>query len=211
MRTLLMRTLLIVYAAWHTLSGEEFATAVDAAYDQIVHWKSNLFKVPSGASGKRFVGELARLFSAFATESTLEAIAIKAAMTMPALLLQKPHAKSKTREHITCLSRRLELWGKGDIKELLREGRVIQRQLPTPSPKGHANKDTAHKFSNLIMNGKVRNALRLLTPNSNSGFLSLDQVTAGGQSVKDILQEKHPDANPAHPEALSGVLSRGSI
>ena len=42
--------------------------------------------------GKRFVGELARLFSAFATESTLEAIAIKTAMTMPALLLQKPHA-----------------------------------------------------------------------------------------------------------------------
>ena len=121
-------------------------------------------------------------------------------MTMPAL--QKPHAKSKTGEHITCLCRRLVLWERGDIEELLREGKVIQRQLPTSSSRGHADKDTAHKFSNLIMNGKVRNALRLLTPNSNSGFLSLDQVTAGGQSVKDILQEKHPDANPAHPEVL---------
>ena len=48
-----------------------------------MHWKSNLFKVPSGASGKQFVGELMRLFSAFAMESMLEeAIAIKAAMTM---------------------------------------------------------------------------------------------------------------------------------
>ena len=46
--------------------------------------------IPSGAQGKRFVGELARLFNAFASESALEVFAIKAAMAMPALLLQKP-------------------------------------------------------------------------------------------------------------------------
>ena len=34
-------------------------------------------------------------------------------MIMPALLLQKPHAKSKIQEHITCLQRRLSLWDKG--------------------------------------------------------------------------------------------------
>ena len=59
---------------------------------------------------KQFVAELARLFEAYATESPIEAFAIKAAMTMPALLLQKPHAKSKTRDHITCLKRCLEIW-----------------------------------------------------------------------------------------------------
>ena len=99
-------------AAWHTLSGEEFATAIDSAYDQIVHWKSNLFKVPSGASGKRFVGELMRLFSAFATESMLEAIAIKVAMTMRWHCYCRNLMRSPRREHITCLSRRLALWGK---------------------------------------------------------------------------------------------------
>ena len=37
--------MLTANAAWHNLSGEEFASAIDSAYDQIVHWKSNLFKV----------------------------------------------------------------------------------------------------------------------------------------------------------------------
>ena len=67
---------------------------------QIVHWRSNLFKVPSGSIGKWFVAKIVHLFEAFATESALEAVALKAAMTLPALLLQKPHAKSKIQEPI---------------------------------------------------------------------------------------------------------------
>ena len=69
-----------------------------------------MFKVPSGKCGKQFVGELTRLFNAFAMESDLESIALKAAMTLPSLMLQKPHAKSKTHDHISCLQCRLSLW-----------------------------------------------------------------------------------------------------
>jgi len=79
----------------------------------------NLFKVPFGACGKQFVAELTRLSNAFALKSDLEAIALKAAMTLPSLMLQKAHAKSKTHEHISCLRRRLSLWEKGDISILL--------------------------------------------------------------------------------------------
>lgn len=77
--------------------------AFDDAYSQVVHWRPNLFKIPSGACGKQFVVELTRLFNAFALESDSESIALKAAMTLPSLMLQKPHAKSKTKEHISCL------------------------------------------------------------------------------------------------------------
>ena len=45
---------------WGDLSGEEFTKAMDDAYAQVVHWRPNLFKVPSGACGKQFVAELAR-------------------------------------------------------------------------------------------------------------------------------------------------------
>ena len=88
---------------WGDLSGQVFSNLIDDAYSQIAHWKANLFKVPSGSIGKQFVAEIARLFEAFATESALEPVALKAAMTLPALLLQKPHAKSKVQEHIACL------------------------------------------------------------------------------------------------------------
>ena len=52
-----------------------------------------------------YIGELARLFEAFANESAYEAFAIKATMTLQALVLQKPNAKCKTRDHISCLQR----------------------------------------------------------------------------------------------------------
>ena len=85
--------------------------------------------IPSGAQGKEYVKELTRMFDAFATESALESIAVTAAMTMPALLLQKPHAKSKSKDHTVCLKRRLELWKLGKIEELISEGRTIQTLL----------------------------------------------------------------------------------
>ena len=57
--------------------------AIDNAYTLVVQWRPNLFKVPSGACGKQFVAELACLFDAFAAESELEVVALKAAMTLP--------------------------------------------------------------------------------------------------------------------------------
>ena len=124
-------------SSWGDLSGEESTKVIDDAYAQIIYWRPNLFKVPSGACGKHFVAEFTRLFNSFAMESDLEAVALKAAMTLPSLMLQKPHAKSKTHDHISCLQRRLSLWEKGDISNLLKEGRALQRSLATsqrPNP-----------------------------------------------------------------------------
>ena len=47
----------------------------------------------------------------------MDGIALKAAMTLPSLMLQKPHAKSKTHDHISCLQRRLNLWRKETFLE----------------------------------------------------------------------------------------------
>ena len=101
----------------------------EPAYSKIVHWKRNIFAVHSGALGKRFVNELARLFRAYADASVLEGVALCAAMVMPALLLQCPR-HSKTRVNKACLERRLHLWEVGDIHSLLHEGRCIQQRLP---------------------------------------------------------------------------------
>ena len=193
-------------SAWHDISGEEFSKAIDEAYGQTVHWIPNSFMVPSGSSGKKFIGELAKLYDAFASESSYESFAIKAAMTMPALLLQKPHSKSKTRDHISCLSRRLELWEKGNITELLKEGKMIQSHLRS-SFGAHPNDDSeklARTFSKLMMEGRIRAALRLLRMNTHTGLLSLDEVinNDSGKTVQDVLEEKHPDAKPAHAETI---------
>ena len=195
-------------ASWQTRTGREFSDAINDAYSQIVHWKRNLFMVPSGAQGKRFVGELARLFNAFANESALEAFAVKAALTMPAL--QKPSAKSKSLDHVNCLRRRFALWEKGDILELLKEGKTIQRQLQGSRSRRDEREEarTAHRFSKLMMEGRVRAALRYLSKREHTGLLSLDQImtedptSSSRKTVREILEDKHPDANPANADAI---------
>ena len=104
---------------WGEIEGEAFCQDIQECYNQIVHWRRNLFKVPSGQAGKSFVRGLTRMFQSYADASALETVALQAAMVMPALLLQKPHAKSKAKEHNVHLNRRLKQWMNGDINGLL--------------------------------------------------------------------------------------------
>ena len=53
--------------------------------------------------------ELTRLMDGYAEGSALESVVLKAAMVMPSLVLQKPHANSKTKDHVTHLDRRLDI------------------------------------------------------------------------------------------------------
>ena len=82
---------------------------IDEAYNDIIHWKRNIFLLPSGATGKAFIREITRLLQAFAEGSVMECIALKASFVMQILLIQKPSQKSKSRDHVTHLKRRLDL------------------------------------------------------------------------------------------------------
>ena len=84
---------------WSEKHGEYLMQIVDHCYDEAVHWRRNLFKIPSGKAGVAFLQELSRLFQAYVESSALEGVALKAAMILPALLLQKPHARWRTKEH----------------------------------------------------------------------------------------------------------------
>ena len=48
-----------------------------------------LFLLPAGAAGKVFIEEMLRLINSWTYKSDLEAIALKALIIMPGLLLQK--------------------------------------------------------------------------------------------------------------------------
>ena len=114
---------------WGVLEGEAFIATIEMAQKEVVHWRINIFSVPSGVIGKKYIGEVTRLYDALAEKTALEPIAMSAAIVLPILLLQKPHQRSKAKEHTSCLTRRLESWLKGDINELLNEGRTIQNRL----------------------------------------------------------------------------------
>ena len=76
-----------------------------------------------------FIEELTFWLRQFNASSKLNPIALKALMILPSLMLQKPSARSKSKEHLECLIRRLELWKKGDINEILREVGIYPGQI----------------------------------------------------------------------------------
>ena len=118
---------------------------------------------------------------------------------MQTLLLQKPSRASKSKDHVTHLQRRLELWTNGDIQELLDEGKCIQKRLR--QAQSISNDDTtARTFRDLMLQGRVQSALRYLSRNTNGGVLKLEDLVparcANGETVlrstRDVLKDKHP-------------------
>ena len=201
---------------WGERDGSSFCNLISSAYSEVVHWRRNVFMVPSGKTGKSFIRELATLYQAYSDASALECIALKACTVMQCLLLQKPHAKSKAKEHAIHLERRLQLWHVGNIDVLLHEGRCIQKRLVSSKTQMFDPEKTARIFSRLMLQGKVKAALRLLSHSENKGVLSLDDLIpvegrqngdAVQQTTRDILLEKHPKGKPAPDGALVDTSS----
>ena len=46
---------------WNGVASIQFTNELNNAYKKIVHWKSNLFMLPSGATGKNYIEEVTRL------------------------------------------------------------------------------------------------------------------------------------------------------
>ena len=137
-----------------------------------IHWKCNIFLLPSGNAGRSFIQEMTSLLNAFADGSTMESVALKASFVMQMLLLRKPNKRSKAMDHISNLKRRLELWKQGNIEALLQECKCIQKPLVN-KPRPSDNDAIARNFGRMMEQGKVKAALRYLSQNTSGGVLRL--------------------------------------
>ena len=144
--------------------------------EKIVHWKRDLFMMPSGAAGKKHIEEITRLLKLWIQDSPLTSIALKAIHIMRALLLQKRSKYSKSKDHLVSLERRLKLWEEGNISNLVHEEETIQERRKI-SEKGMNIEKISLKFKNMISKGNVNEALKLLMENMLNGILPLNDKT----------------------------------
>lgn len=145
---------------------------------------------------------MTNLLLAFSTDSAMEDdIAMTAIMLMPALLLQKPHAKSKASEHSSYLRDRLSTWREGDIAKLLNEGRAIQRRVCSVK-QSTRELSRAKQCASFVEEGNLKAALRLVDNNS-KGTLLLDKTLDSGITVKERLHQLYPPSQPASEEAIT--------
>ena len=85
------------------------------------------------------------------------------------------------------------------------EGRTIQQRLPKRPPSRDAQQ-LARSFANLMFVGNTKAALRLITEQNKGEVLRLDDLVntpnSSPQKVRDILESKHPSAQPPHPDSV---------
>ena len=161
-------------------------STIENAYDEISKWRKNTFLVPFGKTEKEFMDTLKELINKWNNGSEMEFIALKVAIILLALCLQKPGPESKSKDHQDCLAKRLVLWKKGEVDTILCEGRMIQRRLGN-SRRATDPPNRAKIFANLVMTGQVNSALRYLSDDQGGGILPLSD------DVMEQLKEKHPE------------------
>ena len=134
---------------WGNMSHESFCNTINGVYDEIVHFRRNIFNVPLGRAGKAFIEELTFWIKQFNSNSDLNCVALKAFIVLPTLILQKPSATSKSKKHCAAIVRRLNLWRQGDLDLLLKEVRFIQGKFVN-SKKTRTVEDISKVFAKLV-------------------------------------------------------------
>ena len=128
-------------------------------------------------------------------------IALKVFMTLPCLLLQNPSWKSEAKNHLKKLGKRLKLWNKGNIGEIIEEARTIQNRFGNSTNSRRTHEDSARSFAKLMWRGKLNGALKMLGKDYDNAVFKLDK------KVPEKLKLKHPA--PAEVKGNSPI--HGSI
>ena len=116
---------------WGDTDDETFFELIKDAFEVMVHWRRNSFLVHSGKAGKDFVLGCIKLM--LTTPITLTACCL-----FQVLLLQKPHAQSKSRDHVHYLEHHLDLWHNGDITALVKAISVFRTTYILQFKKGRS-------------------------------------------------------------------------
>ena len=183
---------------WGDHTYDDLLQISNSMYDEVVCWRKNIFKLPSGSAGKLFIRETTRLIEILNEEKLpVSNISLKLLMIMPAILLQKPYRNSNSKLHSEYLRKRLVLWDDGKFDELMREARSIQERFKIESKnKSKSPESIAKNFAKLMLLGKVNAALRLLDKETSLGVANITEETMGE------LKKLHPEGKQAEVQTL---------
>ena len=181
---------------YNGINGQTLVKTVDDIYQASTKWRKNQFLLPTGQCGKDCIKLSTEWLNQFNNKTCFEGIALKVLMVIPNLMLQKPSARSKTKDHSERLTARLKLWNEGKLNEIWKEVATIQKKLQASKKKQRTDEDISRVFSKLMLEGKVGAALKFLEEQSENAVL---KPTA---DIIKKLEALHPEANTVEPETL---------
>ena len=178
---------------------------ITGAYEAVAtSYRKNIFALPSGKQGKRYVKEMTRLLLQEVQEGPLQLLAGKAKALMPHLLMQRTAKGNKKKQDAANLGRRLDMWEKGEISELLKEATVFQNRIEDNS-KSMSDDQLNRLVSAKVFDGKMTEAAGLV---ERHGWSKRGGVLPLTSDVVSALQQKHPRAeglSEDQSELLRGV------
>jgi hypothetical protein len=161
------------------------------------HWRklvslpSNRFQAPGGAVGRRFVRML-----------TQELLGIKERkwnsekfIVFSMVILQKSKQVTNSGDIKRRITNRLDSWENGKFDMLVQDThRTAMAQLS--KMRGQETEEQRGKtFSRLVLQGKLRSAVRYLTEREKGGIMLPDEIDEKtGDTVLEVLQSKHPES-----------------
>ena len=129
-----------------------------------------------------------------------------------ALVLQRDKMVRKGKDIRPLLTRRMDMWEAGKLPELLQEAKRCDKQV-VASWSPLTSEQLERTFNRLMMEGRIRSAVRLVTDRGGRGVLDPEDEAHGrngplGMSLYDVLQEKHLVQRIVEPSAFldCGVL-----
>ena len=72
---------------WGNISHQRFCEEINDIYNEVVHFRRNIFNLPSGRAGKHFIEELTFWLKQFNSNSDLNSVALEAFMVLPSVIL----------------------------------------------------------------------------------------------------------------------------
>ena len=174
-------------------SGRIAPKEFEKAYGVIRSMSHTLFSLPTGRAGNRFLDEMTRVLNIYIEGTHGSQNALYAFFILPTLMLQKPSKNRKTKDNVNALQRRFELWCEENVRELIKESKLLQKRLS----KGKSNTSEStllRNFTNAVTSGNVGLAGKLIDGTTSSSLESTPEV------INQL--KKHPPAEPVNPEIL---------
>uniref|UniRef100_A0A1X7SXG4 Reverse transcriptase domain-containing protein n=1 Tax=Amphimedon queenslandica TaxID=400682 RepID=A0A1X7SXG4_AMPQE len=209
----------------HYLDNLEIESILSSAYGSSLHdhsdppchpewharWKTitqlsaSHYFLPKGQCGRRYIGILCdEIDSLLRWSSTSERV-----LVFSSVILQRDKQVTKRRDVIRSLNRRMDMWRDDKFDLLVQESCRCDRSFTSHRRRKH-DKDYIEKvFTRLMLQGKVRAAMRWLTDRSKGSILSpSDKVTMSVNGARcettviDALKSKHPSSHSPHSSTL---------
>ena len=166
-------------------------------WERVTRLKGSLYTLPGGSVAKEFISLYNQEVSEFANGKKKS----ESFICFPSLVLQKDKHIKRTKDIRILLKRRMRMWQDGLFRELIKEAEDCDRKLPQSSGKMSEDQE-AKIFSSLILQGRMREAVRFITERQGGGVMSPDEDAGkpAGKNVFEVLESKHPQQRVPNEE-----------